>query len=133
MNDVFDYFNPFQATVPFLSPLNISNNFCATEPFRGLPKACSLRSGNVSELLCFTKTLYDIYQINFTKKLKVMLSWIQFLVSHKLGQNICRLFHFLGQVSFTISETELDYYQQKVNVQIASRVVERLKNENPPI
>ena len=62
-----------------------------------------------------------------------MLSWIQFLVSHKLGQNICRLFHFLGQVPFTISETELDYYHQKVNVQIASRVVERLKNENPQI
>ena len=37
-----------------------------------------------------------------------------------IGQNICRLFHLLEQFLFTTSETELDYYQQKVNVQVAS-------------
>ena len=34
-------------------------------------------------------------------------------------QNICRLFHFLAQFSFSTSETELDYYHQKVNVRVA--------------
>ena len=32
-----------------------------------------------------------------------------------LGQNICRHFHVLAQFLFTISETELDYYHQKMN------------------
>ena len=47
--------------------------------------------------------------------------------SHNLGQNICGLVHFLAQLLFTISETKLDYYHQKVNVRVASRVAERLK------
>ena len=46
------------------------------------------------------------------------------LLSHKLTQNILRLFHVLPQFPFTASETELDYYYQKVNV----RVAEQLKN-----
>ena len=37
-----------------------------------------------------------------------------------LGQNICRLFHVLAQFLFTTSETELDYYHQRVNVWVAS-------------
>ena len=45
----------------------------------------------------------------------------------KLGQNICRIFLFLAQILFTTSETELDYYQQKGNIQVALRVAERLK------
>ena len=44
-----------------------------------------------------------------------------------LGQNILRLFHFLVQFFFTTSETEIDYYYQKVHVQVALRVVKRLK------
>ena len=46
---------------------------------------------------------------------------------YNLGQNICRLFHFLAQLLFTTSETELDYYHHKANVWLVSRVVERLK------
>ena len=38
---------------------------------------------------------------------------------YNVGQDICRLFHFLAQFLFTTSETDLDYYQQKVNVQDA--------------
>ena len=45
---------------------------------------------------------------------------------YNLGQNICRLFHFLAQFIFTTSEIKLDYYHQKVNVQIASRVAKQL-------
>ena len=41
------------------------------------------------------------------------------------GQNICRLFHFSAQFVFTT--TELDHYHQKVNVPVASRVVEQVK------
>ena len=44
-----------------------------------------------------------------------------------LGQNICRLFHFLAQLSFTTSETELDYYNQKVSVRVVSLISEQLK------
>ena len=42
--------------------------------------------------------------------------------SDNLGQNICRLFHFLAQFLFTTSKTELDYYHQKVSARVASRV-----------
>ena len=41
------------------------------------------------------------------------------------GQNICRLFHFFEQF-----ETQLDYYQQKMNVRVASQVAEPLKTED---
>ena len=45
---------------------------------------------------------------------------------YNLGQNICRNFHFLAHFPFTISEAELDYYHQKVNVPFASLVAEQL-------
>ena len=47
------------------------------------------------------------------------------LLNYKHGQNICRLFHDLAQFPFITSESELGYYHQKVNVQLASRVFER--------
>ena len=43
---------------------------------------------------------------------------------YNLGQNICS---FLAQFAFTTTETELEYYYQKVNVRVAVRVTERLK------
>ena len=43
-----------------------------------------------------------------------------------LGQNICRIFHILAQSLFTISETGLDYYHQKMNVRVPKRVAKRL-------
>ena len=49
---------------------------------------------------------------------------------YNLGQNIWGLLHFLAQFFFTTSETELDYYHQKVSVRVASRVGERLKTED---
>ena len=47
-----------------------------------------------------------------------------------LGQNIQRLLHFLAQFVITTSETELYYYHQKVNVLVASRVVEQLETQD---
>ena len=47
--------------------------------------------------------------------------------SDNLGQNICRLFHFLAQFVFTTNETELDCHHQKVNTRVASPVAVRLK------
>ena len=52
---------------------------------------------------------------------------LRFSHNYNLGQNICRFFHVLEQFLFTTSETELDYYQQKVDVRAASRVSERRK------
>ena len=46
---------------------------------------------------------------------------------YNLGQNICRLFHFLAQFVFPTSKTELDYYHHRVNARVPSRVAERLK------
>ena len=48
----------------------------------------------------------------------------QTLHSLQLGQNICRLFHFLAQFVFTTCEKELDYLH-KVNVRAAERAAER--------
>ena len=38
-----------------------------------------------------------------------------------------RLFHALAQFLFTASETDLDYYDQKLNAQVPSRVAKQLK------
>ena len=42
-------------------------------------------------------------------------------------QNICRSFHVLVKSAFRTSELELNYYHQKVNIRVPSRVVEWLK------
>ena len=42
-------------------------------------------------------------------------------------KNLCRLFHVLVQFLSALSETELDYYHPKLNVQVALRVAEQLK------
>ena len=51
---------------------------------------------------------------------------------YNLGQNIWRLFHVLAQFLFITSETELDYYDQKVIVRVAERLktkdLRKLKN-----
>ena len=44
-----------------------------------------------------------------------------------IGKSIYRLFHVFAQFLFITSETELDYYHQKVNVRVASQVVEQHK------
>ena len=47
-------------------------------------------------------------------------------------QNICRIYHVLAQFSFTTSETELVYYQQKVMYKAAeclkTKNLKKLKN-----
>ena len=43
------------------------------------------------------------------------------------GQNIRRLFRVLVHFPFTTSETEQDYYYQKVNIIVASQVAKQLK------
>ena len=42
-------------------------------------------------------------------------------------QNICRLFHDNALFPVTTRKLELDYYQQKVNVKVASRLTEWLR------
>ena len=44
------------------------------------------------------------------------------MYGYNLGQNIRRLFHFLAQFIIATSETELDYYHQKVNARVAERL-----------
>ena len=48
-----------------------------------------------------------------------------FSYRYNLGQNICRPFHVFAQFLLTTSESELDYYHQKMNVRVATRDVER--------
>ena len=51
----------------------------------------------------------------FYKKLKLKPK-----ISDNLEKRICRHFHISSQFSLTTSEEELDYYHQKMNVQVAS-------------
>ena len=67
--------------------------------------------------LCWQKNVYCVYAYGIN-------------MNYNLGQNIWRVFHFLVQVFFTTSETELDYYHQKVSVRVASRIAERLKTQD---
>ena len=54
--------------------------------------------------------------------------WAEFSNSTILGKIFGDFFfHVLPQLLFTTTETEVDYYHQKVSVQVASRVAERLK------
>ena len=48
----------------------------------------------------------------------------EYLQTCNPGRNICRLFHMLPQF-LTTSETEIDYYHQKMNVQVALGLAER--------
>ena len=52
------------------------------------------------------------------------------LAYYNLVQKICRLFHALAQFLFSISERNLDYYHQEVNVRVVSRVAKRFKTYN---
>ena len=52
-----------------------------------------------------------------TKKNIFRQSWTKYLET----------FSLFSTIFFTTSETELDYYHQKVSVQVPSRVAERLK------
>ena len=45
------------------------------------------------------------------------------------GQNVFRLFHLSVQFPFTTSKSKVDYYHQKVNLVIASRVGKRPKTD----
>ena len=67
--------------------------------------------------LCWQKNVYCVYAYGIN-------------MNYNLGQNIWRVSHFLVQVFFTTSETELDYYHQKVSVRVASRIAERLKTQD---
>ena len=42
------------------------------------------------------------------------------------GQIICRLSHALAQSPFTTRKAELDYFPEKVNVRVTSRLVKQL-------
>ena len=53
-------------------------------------------------------------------------------LNDNLGQNIWRFFHFLAQYFLTTTETDLDYYHQKVSVRVASRVADHRKFQEDP-
>ena len=69
------------------------------------------------------------YQTNITNRKKYFI-WFYFQYTHNLGQKTCRLSHVLAQFFFTTSETDVDYYHQKVNLRVALRVVEWLEKKS---
>ena len=71
--------------------------------------SCCLKFGMLCQKVMF---LWDDNRYNLTV----------YYQGYKFGQNICTLFHFLAQFVFTTSETELDYYHQKVNARVAARL-----------
>ena len=74
----------------------------------------------------FSKSFISIKKVIMISLSKIAVSTnkviSKYFSKYKFGQNICRLFHFLAKFVFTISETELDYYHQKVNVRVAERL-----------
>lgn len=46
---------------------------------------------------------------------------------HNLRQNVCRLFYGEAEHLFPKSEKKLDYYHQKMNVQVGLLVTKQLK------
>ena len=93
---------------------------------------CTLASRTKRRSLC-SRALFMKRFYFFLRKTNDFWSFNLFLKKGKVkgtfsdGKIICRLFHVSAQFLFTASKTELDYYQQKLNVRAASRVVERLK------
>ena len=66
--------------------------------------------------------------LSVTSLTKFFVMWAEFSNSTILGKIFGDFFfHVLPQFLFTTTETEVDYYHQKVSVQVASRVAERLK------
>lgn len=51
--------------------------------------------------------------------------WKVFSYNH--AKIICKFYHTLVQFPFITSERELDHYHEKLNIRVASLVVERLK------
>ena len=52
------------------------------------------------------------------------------LILYNLGRNFYGLFCFLAQLFCTISKTKLNYYHEKVNVQVPSQVPERITTKD---
>ena len=75
---------------------------------------CLLMSSNCS----FLRDLFYHYNISYLKVSKL---------DYNFRQNIWRHFRVLAQFLFPTSETEVDYYHQKVSVRVSWRVAERLK------
>ena len=71
---------------------------------------------------CDGKPAAKFINTEFLLRVKIITGYWKY----NLGQKICRLFNFF-QFLFTTCETELDYYHQKVNILVASRVAKRLK------
>ena len=71
--------------------------------------------------LILKKTLSHDFFCDYYEIFKKIL-FIECLPWHNLGQKFVDFFHFLAQFLFTLSEMELDYYHQKVNVRVAERL-----------
>ena len=55
-------------------------------------------------------------------KIKTNKSWTSDPTITEVQNCTFKDFHFLAQFPFTTSETELDYYHQKVNARVAERL-----------
>ena len=69
---------------------------------------------------CYTLYSHSVHQIIVSIPLK-------FFGRSQSLRKYLETIHLLAQFLFTASETELDYYHQKISVRVALRVVERLK------
>ena len=67
-------------------------------------------------------SIYDELLFFFAKNMSFLENFENF--SDNLWQKNCRFFWVLGQFLFTVSETELDYYHQKVKIKITSQVAD---------
>ena len=72
------------------------------------------RFGNKSYSIFVLKAEFSWSCRIFWKKLKLKRK-----ISGNHGKIICSLFHILAQFPFTTSETQVDYYHQRLNIRVA--------------
>ena len=107
----------------FFSKVHYTNQMHAT---------LNKRSGRLLDILCMFN--YPCVQGTYSfKKLQIYLQSTDDVIGpeyktiRNLGQNICRPSNIFAHLLSITNEMELDYYHQKVNVRVVSRVAERLK------
>ena len=74
--------------------------------------------------LCISCTVSKDYSNSWKETSRPPVSRCNIFTNYNLGQNICILFHALEKVYFITSETRPDYFHQRMNVRVASRVAE---------
>ena len=116
----FDHFSEFQNVI---SGSQSECHYGALHTKIGL----WLTPNNFIKVCYFCLTFLHLYSYYITLFIKRGFKITELLKKFFFSVITETLLKIIDEIIFTTSETELDYYHQKVNVWVASRVAERLK------